>query len=62
MTNLEHYGLDLLQDDAITQYLVDQKPESISEITDILFEQARANGTLTFSTVDAAKELLIRIL
>ena len=57
MTNLEHYGLDLLQDDAITQYLVDQKPESISEITDILFEQARANGTLTFSTVDAAKEL-----
>lgn len=57
MTNLEHYGLDLLQDDAIMQYLIDQKPESISEITDILFEQARANGTLTFSTVDAAKEL-----
>ena len=57
MTNLEHYGLDLLQDDAIMQYLIDQKPESISEITDILFEQARANGTLTFSTADAAKEL-----
>ncbi|MDU2095108.1 MAG: hypothetical protein E7E73_00185 [Negativicoccus succinicivorans] len=57
MTNLEHYGLDLLQDDAVMQYLIDQKPESISEITDILFEQARANGTLTFSTVDAAKEL-----
>ncbi len=57
MTNLEHYGLDLLQDDAIMQYLIDQTPESISEISDILFEQARANGTLTFSTVDAAKEL-----
>ena len=57
MTNLEHYGLDLLQDDAIMQYLIDQKPESTSEIMDILFEQARANGTLTFSTVDAAKEL-----
>lgn len=57
MTNLEHYGLDLLQDDAIMQYLIDQKPESISEIMDILFEQAHANGTLTFSTVDAAKEL-----
>ncbi|MDU4203372.1 MAG: DUF4116 domain-containing protein [Negativicoccus succinicivorans] len=57
MSNLEHYGLDLLQDDAIMQYLIDQKPESVSEITDILFEQARANGTLTFSTVDAAKEL-----
>lgn len=57
MNNLEHYGLDLLQDDAIMQYLIDQKPESVNEITDILFEQARANGTLTFSTVDAAKEL-----
>lgn len=55
MSDLGYYGFDLLKDDI--DHILNQKPESISEMTDLLFEYPRMNGTLTYSTAQAAKEL-----
>ena len=57
MSDLGYYGFDLLKDEAAINHILNQKPEYISEMTDILFEYPRMDGTLTRSTAQAAKEL-----
>ena len=56
MSDLGYYGFDLLKDEPAIDHILNQKPESIRDMTDLLFEYSRMDGTLTHSTAQAATE------